>query len=311
VDDLLAVGDSSKVARVVNATNKTLDPRLADRRPLCILHVGPHKTGTTTLQELLSKRASMLRYDGWHQLPQLPPGWAGVRHFTGHKNGANLALYLQQARPNASQPVWKKFESWVNARARSGDSIVLSSEEFDRPSVHIAQLARVLAPFRTTVVVGHRLLYDWTFSVWREISGHYNGTMRTWIQQHGQSIHGFYTNSVVRSYAWHFEDIRILDLTPTIANIFVCSHLRAPLTCASLSEDPPKSKNVRRGPPHTRDAVCATQGGCLGQSIRAWLLEQTIKYEMEISLLLRPPSSVNETALGLQLDALGVCFCES
>merc|ERR1719444_716848 len=37
-------------------------------KPKCILHVGPPKTGTTSLQFMLNEHAAMLRQsDGWHQ----------------------------------------------------------------------------------------------------------------------------------------------------------------------------------------------------------------------------------------------------
>ena len=121
-------------------------------KPECILHVGPHKTGTSSLQALLFQRASMLQSDGWHQPPNLPGTTLDngeYAHIPGFKGGVNLALFLQTRTPNTSEPIWLAFASWVQAKARRRENIVLSSEEFDRTSAHISLLARVLTVCRS------------------------------------------------------------------------------------------------------------------------------------------------------------------
>lgn len=51
---------------------------------------------------------------------------------------------------------------------RANESIVLSSETLGKASVNRSLLASVLAPFKTTVVVGYRIFFDWILSVIRE-----------------------------------------------------------------------------------------------------------------------------------------------
>lgn len=40
--------------------------------PRCILHVGPHKTGSTSLQSMLSKKRHALGLDGFDAIEELP-----------------------------------------------------------------------------------------------------------------------------------------------------------------------------------------------------------------------------------------------
>ena len=302
-------------------------------KPECILHVGPHKTGTSSLQALLFQRASMLQSDGWHQPPNLPGTTLDTgeyAHIPGFKGGVNLALFLQTRTPNTSEPIWLAFASWVQAKARRRENIVLSSEEFDRTSAHISLLARVLNPlFRTTVVVGYRHFYEWAPSVYRQISttpGPVDGervhsTFSRWLTPQVAGTIGtgryrglLFTNELVRRYSWLFGDIRVLPLDAAFLNVFVCSFLNASRTCASLYDRPPQRMNTKHT--ETSDYACASEssessrGECLERSVRNTLLERTIRSYTEIALLVRPAlKRVNMTEIVQGLDALGLCFC--
>jgi len=298
-------------------------------KPECILHVGPHKTGTTSLQTLLARKAAMLQSDGWNQPPDLPAGHFSKSHGRSlAKNMADVALFLQEGSPNMEEPVWRGFVSWVQARARNRENIVLSSEEFDRESVNISLLASVLTEFKTTVVIGYRPFLEWVPSVHRQISGKNDGvdvlsrwltpdmatTMGT-IGADGYQICGtwcgivggpLFTDSLVRLYALHFKSIRVLELNEAFLNTFVCSFLSANRTCASLSNKPDKMMNVRA--PATVDA-CTPQGECLDRDVRTVLLDRTFSSATEVASLSPTPLEVNKTKLEQKLDALGLCFC--
>ncbi len=315
-------------------------------KPECILHVGPHKTGTSSLQEVLSQRASILQSDGWHQPPNLPGTTLDngmYAQFEGPKSTANLALFLQARTPNTSEPIWLAFASWVQAKARNRENIVLSSEEFERTctedscshpertSVHsLSLLARVLNPFRTTVVVGYRHFFEWVPSVHRQISTTpgpneeiVNSTLFRWLTPHMAGTIGtgryrgfLFTNFLVRSYSRLFGDIRVLPLDAAFLNVFVCSLLSASRTCASLYDRPPQSVNTKLA--ETSGYACAPESSqgepryeCLERSVRTTLLERTLRSHTEIALLVRPAlKRVNMTEIVHGLDALGLCFCE-
>jgi len=313
-------------------------------RPKCLLHVGPHKTGTTTLQWALYTHANLLRQDGWHQpskdqFSRLKFSGKNL----GHKQFANVAFFLQQDRPNASVSVWQRFQGWISARVRANESIVLSSEELDRSSVNRSLLASVLAPFKTTVVIGYRIFFDWILSLYRQglswLKQHLpaaekNMTLSRWLSLRNMSEGGndtmsesgddshvvfgntYFTDDLMRAYARHFDDIRVLPLSPEMVTTLVCSFIGANRTCASLLKTQTQMKNVKASPPPPPAApgldagVCASQGGCLDREIRAMLLTRAYHSATAIATLAHLPQLVpNRTEMNIRLDALGLCFC--
>lgn len=324
----------------------------AAARPKCLLHVGPHKTGTTTLQSALQAHANLLQQDGWHQpqRQQFSATYPGAKHF------ANVGLFLQGDNPNSKAPVWQHFLSWIRARVRANESIVLSSETLGKASVNRSLLASVLAPFKTTVVVGYRIFFDWILSVIRE-STYQAGRDMDAINKSmleslplSRSLHAmvickvygrcalekvyygestvyrscdyftdcrarsiYFTDDVMRAYAQHFDDTRLLPIGSHMVKTFVCSFMSAPLTCASLHKRPAKMMNVRALPPPPPptsglDAgLCASPGGCVHPDVRNMLLARAYSSAMELAPFLT--LQLNETELGIRLDALGLCFC--
>ena len=299
-------------------------------RPKCFLHVGPHKTGTTTLQTALYTHAYLLEQDGWHQ----PSRNQFSQENQGPKQFASVAFSIQKDEPNESA-VWQSFEGWISARVRRNESIVLSSEELDRRSVQRSLLASVLAPFETTVVVGYRIFFDWILSLYREIGDrqHHiaggvvvaadkNMPLSRWLTP--SIISGYdstfndryFTDDLMRAYARHFDDIRVLPLSSATVTTLVCAFMGAHRTCASLIKKPAEVRNVRARPPPLPAApglhagICMSQGGCLDRQIRTMLLTRAYRGATEIaSLPHSPPLVTNRTELDVQLDALGLCFC--
>lgn len=305
--------------------------RVCAARLKCLLHVGPHKTGTTTLQTALYRHADLLSKDGWHQ----PSKDRFSQECQGPKQFGCISFFLQQDQPNVTAPVWQSFQAWIRKRVRRNESIVLSSEELDRQSVNRSLLASVLAPFKTTVVVGYRIFFDWLLSLYRQTGNreHYiaggvlvaadkNMTLSRWLTP--SIISGYdstfndryFTDDLIRAYARHFDDIRVLPLSSATVTTLVCAFMGAHRTCASLIEKPAEVMNVRVRPPSPPaspglDAgVCVSQGGCLDRDIRTMLLTRAYHSAIKIASLPQSPSLVsNRTELDIRLDALGLCFC--
>ena len=159
-------------------------------KPKCILHIGPHKTGSTSLQSMLCDYKTKLNQDGF-VFPQGMRSEHGRKHFKScPKNMASVAIDL---RANYTGPwddittTWKGwqptirhqsfgnagvhtgFEQFLNHAEQKNHSIVVSAEEFDRPGVDCKILKRWLRPFDTTVVVGYRPFFDFLLSIHKEI----------------------------------------------------------------------------------------------------------------------------------------------
>jgi len=309
-------------------------------RPRCLLHVGPYKTGTTTLQTALYMHEKILERDGWHQPRDLGKQLLGPK---GHKAFATVgSFFAGLLPPNATEPnatVGEMFRRWISTRASRHENIVLSTETLSLASVNTSLLASFLTRFDTTVVIGYRLFFDWILSLFRQlhwamhkIYGNTVGkTMKLsrWlrpaiiagsdptIKDCGNCTgHRYFTDDLVRTYARHFDDIRLLPLGSEMVATFVCSMMGAPLTCASLLKTPAKVMNVKArpppppAPPGLYAGVCASQGGCLDQEIRAMLLARANSSATKVASFLPLQQIVlNDTELGIRLDALGLCFC--
>ena len=168
-----------------------------------LLHVGVHKTGSTSLQIALEQNRRRLETDGCALLPKdfpgtAPPAW-------GLKSGAAVAFHLQSrcrrltrsascngnAHPTlneslaelhgglgapgrfANPEIWRFFTGFLLRSHANQSDVAISSEEFDQPTVDVPLLAAALRPFETTVVVVHRPFVDWLVSYHAEYHLHY------------------------------------------------------------------------------------------------------------------------------------------
>jgi hypothetical protein len=123
------------------------------------LHVGPPKTGTTTIQTALDQQAEALAAQG-----VLVPG--------GRHRAQRLAVYdlLGQRISGADDVVAGSLNLLVaEVAAHNGPSVIISEEELSlaRPR-HVRRLVRRLAPHRVFVVVGARDLSRLLVSAWQQ-----------------------------------------------------------------------------------------------------------------------------------------------
>ena len=149
-------------------------------KPVAVVHVGPPKTGSTTLQYQILRDADpgtnrrsfgrALEADGYELLPPNLPG-----PHAGPKAGANVAFHLQRAAapasyvgPNVSEATWPAFRAWAADAAARNRSVVFSSEEL-RPGIAVDLLADALAPFDVRIVVAYRRFDAWLRSVHAEV----------------------------------------------------------------------------------------------------------------------------------------------
>jgi hypothetical protein len=90
-----------------------------------ILHIGTHKTGTTTIQNILNTNRCQLASQGLHY-PDCQPvfGRSAVNHYLFANS---LANFDQDGLEKA-----KKFVDYIDSVGRDGSTIVLSAEQFYR-----------------------------------------------------------------------------------------------------------------------------------------------------------------------------------
>ena len=298
-------------------------------RPRCVLHVGPHKTGTSSVQDALSLHTALLLKDGWHQPGGNQIASYGKHNSMGPKNLANLAFFLR--RPpraiNTSEPVWRSFETWIQKHAANSRDVVLSAEELSRPSVgnNIELLASVLSPFRTTIVVGYRPFYEFLISYHKQffrrgppLARYMQGlNPRGWA-----GLTELFTLRVVQRYARYFDDIHIVPLDEGYMEAWMCSaFLSAPHTCSYVREHPPPKKNVRfKTNQKTPSVVPSCQDECTRQEDHEHVLAITSDAARNLASLVRTrriswdstrsvAPSVNSTAFRMALAKRAFCSC--
>eukprot|EP00551_Chaetoceros_affinis_P014479 CAMPEP_0203696210 /NCGR_PEP_ID=MMETSP0091-20130426/7477_1 /ASSEMBLY_ACC=CAM_ASM_001089 /TAXON_ID=426623 /ORGANISM="Chaetoceros affinis, Strain CCMP159" /LENGTH=398 /DNA_ID=CAMNT_0050567939 /DNA_START=66 /DNA_END=1262 /DNA_ORIENTATION=+ len=149
-----------------------------DNDKFCVIHVGPHKTSTTTLQEFLysqSKAGGALEKDRY-KYPSFIKGYTSAS-----KAHAILVSCVNTESP-VLQPICSNeafqsnvleyFQSFVDNTANDRSNIILTSEEFDRPGLNITELTSFLVPhqYKINVVVYYRRFYDWIHSYYNQFN---------------------------------------------------------------------------------------------------------------------------------------------
>ena len=149
--------------RVEETTGSTKDDKI------CVMHVGPHKTGTTFLQDFLIKPVAKdaLKRDNYKG-----PSFPGIVR-------RNLSDLVNCFRPDRNEycptetfrsNMKKNFASFVSDAAIGGSNIIFSSEEFDRSFLNITKFMSYLVPeYKIHIVVYYRRFYDWIYSLYNQV----------------------------------------------------------------------------------------------------------------------------------------------
>ncbi|VEU40625.1 unnamed protein product [Pseudo-nitzschia multistriata] len=243
------------------------------QKPKAIVHVGPHKTGSTTLQT----NARFLQPMDHYLVPELPVFYN--KHSVGEaKNTAHLASCMNPNRrseshllctPDIENSVLAAFEIFLHEAHCQSKNILLLSEEFDRQKTDIARLKSLLEPrFDVEIVVNYRPYHTWIASLHNELfktaakQGIKDGitepyptivewvkfseTMSYWEKHH--------TASVYKRFKEHFSTVKVIDMNHlkttgvSLEEAFYCNEIpNAPITCEKIRNvTATKSKKKRR-----------------------------------------------------------------
>jgi hypothetical protein len=236
--------------------------------PEAVVHVGPHKTGSTTLEAALivnprlRGRLERERY----AIPNKLPG-----SFWGSKNHANLAaaMLLPNMTAMMAHPAWHGFKAFARRAFAAGNDLFISSENLSVIVVraHLVAFMKMLTEqlgFRVRVVVVHRRLYEKLPSVHSELymadyrpvidPTKYLGIV-DWLARADAAVRSRFHQTVeLRDLFAQLgaADVEVLDLhripeSSSLTTEFVCKHMRAPETCKLLNNSKLSQaiKNVR------------------------------------------------------------------
>jgi len=178
-----------------------------------VIHVGPHKTASTTLQKIIWNGLANLFHDNYFvPTEKLLPG---VQKRI--KTHANLAFCLQKL-SYCNVSLWSSFKHRSHVMAKMGKNILISSEELSQENVDIKKLYDILKPWKhVKIVVIYRRFYEWLPSIYFETNK--NNACKTkiptfaeWLTN--QTVAHFskiYTTSVIHRYQKFFEDVVVLN----------------------------------------------------------------------------------------------------
>jgi len=216
--------------------------------PVAVVHVGPHKTGSTTLQQFLVSKKNILRTDNYQMF------WSGKRKrtsFLAHcfvdkeePEWYGCSEEVTRQSPLTREHVLAIFRAVLDGALDNGQNIIMSSEEFDRLSFDVAAFRSYLVPgFRVHIVIYYRRFYDFIISFYNQMLSHRNIhgdrfqtiSFEEWVVNSDndviEQVSQMHTYGVYKRFA-EYEDfnISILNLhnssndQSTLENFF-CNHV--------------------------------------------------------------------------------------
>jgi len=168
------------------------------QRPKAVVHVGPHKTGSTFVQNMIHDERYLSLAADRYTFPNLPStskiasfpvtvfnatsktSSVVIQYRSDPKNMADLAACFNPNRnketgircnDSIEETIWRGFETFLDESHKNSSNILLSSEEFDRADLDVLRLKVMLEPrFDTRIVVYYRRFFTWIASLHNEIS---------------------------------------------------------------------------------------------------------------------------------------------
>ena len=238
-------------------------------KPIAIVHVGPHKTGSSTIQQsLVSKRGSM-EQDNYLVYPKEGRNrkeTAFLAHcFVEDKSELHWVGCTEEGsgRSKKRDDVVGEFESFVQSALDENQNIILSSEEFDFPSFNFTAFQSYLVPsFQVKVVMTYRRFYDYFISFYNQMLK--NGQVRDennfflsfgdWVLSDDKIFEIYqsqHTYEVYERYKQYDGDLSISVMNmhnslneQSIVADFFCNHVSdATNTCEVVTNSSDKTEN--------------------------------------------------------------------
>ena len=221
-----------------NITSTTLpidnNPDSTSTLPTFIIHPGPHKTGTTSIQNTLWETQSILHRDNYY-IPGPNPLDATFA-FTMKKN-----LRLQ------NKDVLPEFKTFFEEAKSDNKNVILSGEEFN--DVDPSLLQAFIGPgFHYRIVIMYRRYYEWIFSVYNQTHKRKTRSfedIQTFLKT--KPIRKpFHSGEVFDSYKEVFDDVALLNYhnEKSISESFFCEGVtNADLICQRVKETPEEHRN--------------------------------------------------------------------
>jgi hypothetical protein len=135
-----------------------------DYKPTAIVHVGPYKTGSTTIQLLIMKYLEVLKNNDSYGIPgewtmKKPQSWYIPSCYSeriGHKRACQRSTIPEE----------------IDTIGKQQHNLLLSAESFSHKEIKVAKLKRHLTKYyeidNIHIVAYYRRYYDWLVSWWNQ-----------------------------------------------------------------------------------------------------------------------------------------------
>lgn len=228
-------------------------------KSLFLVHLGPPKTATTTLQCTLGKLSPSLREDGYLHLGKHPTKFCepGERGVSQQQDEHFECLAIQSCRNKVlSNATW--WLSIGEAMLINTNQHLLLSDELLSQSNQRPFLLRLLSMARRThrvqILLTYRHYHEWLASMYHEMdrTGPHHHRLTDWNGREAHSLEWYLQRDVdtwIVPNVWSMKQdlkqypIKVLSIhSPDFVKDLVCDHLQARKTCLSLAsrQTPPR-----------------------------------------------------------------------
>lgn len=227
-----------------------------NRRPHAVIHVGPHKTGSSSLQTAIVqyKQNGILSADNY--MTPFVPNVPQFNDPNDAKNNAWIAwCVFRKDKAPCGDPILKNntryhFESFLQNASLHKSNIIVSSEELDMPQIDIVNLKETLTSkygFQVHIVIVYRRLYDWLHSHHNEnakYNKNFNLPFVQWLSEdmmiedmslHAGKVHERYSS--IPEFNVSIINMHDIKKNKTQLSTFFCDHVNdASAACVESSQ---------------------------------------------------------------------------
>lgn len=192
------------------------------KKTVAVIHVGPPKSGTTTLQAFTEKFVNELKEDGYH----MPYDWSPTYEIREPNQAALAACFFDDRKVDRFECEPELGFAAIEIDLEGKDMLV-STEFFSKEDLDKKKLAKYLEVYDEVIVcVFYRRYFEWFVSYWNErVKGRINTpTLDHWLWDHTifkllnnyyekeMDILPPYTYSIIQRLEENFDNIKVVNM---------------------------------------------------------------------------------------------------
>ena len=158
-NDTHVLQPATNTAPVKQVTNTSPIKQVTSSLPNAIIHVGPHKTGSTAIQATLDLKDKILQHDNY----ALPSDADVPGPYVGRKRMANLPMYVYNSSLVNLAEFGPTFQAFLKRSQNEKKNIIISAEGLDTNDPFY--LNTIIGPgFHTRIIIMYRRYFEWIVS---------------------------------------------------------------------------------------------------------------------------------------------------